>query len=149
MAKSKFQTQFSHDRLEGLKFELPSRVQPQFAYECDINNIVAGCVSTLDNVRPNLTYLDTTTVPDLEQASNMIAEANSQFEKLPSDVRARFGNDPKQLLAFVSDKKNYDEAVKLGFITPNIVDTSTDITAGAVTQPIAGGSVDVSEPSAQ
>lgn len=38
------------------------------------------------------------------------------FEALPSKVRARFGNDPSQMLEFLGDSRNREEAEKLGLV---------------------------------
>ena len=40
------------------------------------------------------------------------------FDSLPSSLRERFSNDPSRLLAFVDDESNFDEAVKLGLLSP-------------------------------
>ena len=45
-----------------------------------------------------------------------IEQAQQGFEQLPSAVRARFKNDPMELVAFVGDNRNAEEAVKLGLL---------------------------------
>jgi len=47
-----------------------------------------------------------------------VQNAMDSFLQLPSAVRARFRHNPQQLLNFIADKANYDEAVQLGLITP-------------------------------
>lgn len=115
----KFKTQFVHDRLSGISFEKPSLTQQSFGFETDINNIVSSMMERnfSPNVNLNQPLFGQVISPDIfENAVNIIAEAKSKFEDLPSYIRQRFDNDPKKLLDFVSDNKNYDEAVKLGFI---------------------------------
>lgn len=46
-----------------------------------------------------------------------VTAVRQYFEALPSKVRARFGNDPSQMLEFLGDEKNREEAVKLGLVT--------------------------------
>jgi len=36
---------------------------------------------------------------------------------LPSKIRDRFGNDPSQLLSFLADSSNKDEAISLGLVS--------------------------------
>jgi phage internal scaffolding protein len=53
---------------------------------------------------------------DYQEYMQTVASANSMFEELPSALRKRFKNDPAQLLSFVHDDKNVDEAHKLGLL---------------------------------
>jgi len=36
--------------------------------------------------------------------------------RLPADLRARFDNDPAQLIQFLENSDNKDEAIKLGLV---------------------------------
>lgn len=53
---------------------------------------------------------------DLQEAYNRILDAQVKFFELPATVRERFGNDPMQLLAFLSVPGNRPEAEKLGLV---------------------------------
>lgn len=91
-----------------------------FKDECDINNIMKRYQATgiIDHVRDaSPQYLDATTF-DFQSAQNIIAEANSIFAAMPSQLRDRFHNDPVELLEFVHNPKNAQEAVSLGFLDP-------------------------------
>lgn len=59
-------------------------------------------------------YGDFSSPVDFQEALNRVIAARSEFDRLPADLRDRFGNDPARLLAFLSDERNADEAVKLG-----------------------------------
>lgn len=61
-------------------------------------------------------YGDFSAIPDLQTALNTVREAEANFMRLPSDVRARFANNPVELVRFVQDDANYDEAVRLGLV---------------------------------
>lgn len=63
-------------------------------------------------------YGDFANAMDYLEARQRIVKAQGAFESLSSDIRKRFANDPAQLLAFLDDKKNHDEAVKLGLVDP-------------------------------
>lgn len=52
----------------------------------------------------------------LQEAYDRILDAQVKFYELPSSVRERFGNDPMQLLAFLSVPGNRPEAEKLGLV---------------------------------
>ena len=41
-------------------------------------------------------------------------QAQQSFESLPSELRAKFENDPAKLISYLSDDKNNAEAIKLG-----------------------------------
>lgn len=89
--------------------------------ECDINTIVKrfGLTGQLpDNVRMPQ-YGDFTGIGDYKDALNAVIEAERSFMEMPADVRARFGNDPQQLLEFVNKEENREEAKKLGFLVPD------------------------------
>lgn len=123
----KFNTRYSYKKVPGLLFDPEnnekdvSLTEQCFAYECDINNIVKMQVPTSVNQKTPL--FNTVFSPDLyEKSLNVIAEASSKFEELPSELRTRFENDPKKLLEFLSDDKNYDEAVKLGLVKRKLSD---------------------------
>jgi len=99
----------------------PSRTQQQFKDQCDINQIMKKYHSTGQITHLRTTpgrYLDTTNVPSYQEALNTIINANDSFNALPSEVRKRLGNDPKNMIDFLSDPNNDDEARKLGLKLP-------------------------------
>ena len=109
------------DRL-SLTFSQPSLTQQHFKDECDINNIFNRYRETgfltdpLARPTEQLQYGDFSTPFDYMAAMNTVVRANEAFADLPSHLRKRFNNDPAELLAFVSDESNVDEAVKLGLM---------------------------------
>ena len=54
--------------------------------------------------------------PDFHEMMNTVVKAQQSFDELPAEIRARFGNDAGQLLSFMDDPANRDEAIKLGII---------------------------------
>lgn len=92
--------------------------QQSFAEECDINTIVKRFGLT-GEVPSNLSMPvsgDFTGVSDFHSAMNMVVRAQEEFMKLPADLRKRFGHDPQELMAFLEDGRNKDEAIKLGLV---------------------------------
>lgn len=101
----------------------PSMTQQQFKDETDVNNIMrkyikTGQITHLNNRKG--AYADLSDAKHFEEAMTVIARSQQAFEQLPSHVRARFGNDPQQMLSFIHDKNNYDEGVKLGIFDPKL-----------------------------
>jgi len=88
--------------------------------ECDINKILKRYAKTgqlPDLIKQNPQYGDFSSVPQYQDALNIVAHANEQFSSLSSNVRSRFHNDPAQFLAFTSDPKNVPEMISLGLVT--------------------------------
>ena len=107
------------------------KTMQQFIAECDINTILArykttGILPEVRNAAP--TYLDATAY-DFQVAQDIVAEAQSIFYNLPSAIRARFDNDPAQLLEFVHNPRNLDESVAMGFIDPSKLPTPKEAPA--------------------
>lgn len=97
-------------------FNKKSMTEQQFKYETDVNNIVKGAISNLPP-RNNMPAFGDFPDPNSYVASmNMVANAHSLFETMPSAIREKFKNDPVEMLKFMSDENNRDEAIKLGLI---------------------------------
>ena len=58
-------------------------------------------------------YMDTDPI-EFQEAMNMIIQANNMFAKIPSGIRKRFGNDPKEFYEFLHNPENMDEMVRMG-----------------------------------
>ncbi|QGH73554.1 MAG: scaffold protein [Microviridae sp. ctITQ3] len=98
-----------------------SMTQQQFKNLCDINQIMkkyenTGMVTHLNSRQG--TYGDFSQVKNFQENLNMVMHAQAAFDSLPAAIRKKFANDPSQLLEFVQDDSNYDEAVKLGLVLP-------------------------------
>jgi len=94
------------------------RTEKSHLKECDIKNIIARYK------RDGLPYpswhqdgdIDVSNFPDFTQAQLVVAQGQSLFHSMPAHVRDRFKNEPANLLAFMRDPKNLEEAVKMGLI---------------------------------
>ena len=99
----------------------PSMVQQHFKEEVDINNIVlkytqTGQISHFMNGKPQ--YGDVPDGADFTDAMNLITDAQSQFDDLPSEIRAHFQNDPRLFLDAVADQDRAEEMREIGLFPP-------------------------------
>lgn len=102
-----------------------SRTKQHFKDECDINQIMEKYARTgvlPIPVNSRAVYGDYSTPFDFQEAQELIIRAREQFEALPSGLRNRFGNDPKNFLAFCSDPGNKKEMGELGLLKEPVGD---------------------------
>lgn len=124
MAKTLFlRTPYNYDTNaasdeSGVACEEPSLAQQQFKDECDINNILHQFnVTGLFPENPlSPRYGDFTGIKDYQSALNAVIAAESEFDALPAQIRARFNNNPEELINFLENKENLDEAISLGLV---------------------------------
>lgn len=130
-----------------------SRTKQSFREECDIKSIIekhrdTGYVN-VNKKRP--LYGDFTKVGDFQSSMDAVVKAQEAFDALPAKIRERFSHNPVNMVNFLSDESNYDEAVKLGLVEKKVVVTTKpadgSTSAGAST-PALGGTVAVPDASA-
>lgn len=122
----------------------PTMTQQQFKDEADINRLVDRFLRTgeVPPVDGRAMYGDFIDVPDGYQAAlNAVIEAQAGFDALPSKTRQRFNNDPAELLSFLQDPKNLDEAVELGLLEKPVPAEPVQATTSA--QPAEPSTVDL------
>lgn len=100
----------------------PSRVQPQFQTESDINVVMkqferTGMLPSGRTDPPH--YGDFTSYSDYHTSMNQIMQAQAGFMELPAPVRLRFNNDPGEFIDFAEDPDNFDEMVEMGLASPD------------------------------
>ena len=61
-------------------------------------------------------YGDFTNIEDFHNANNRIIQAREDFLALPSEIREQFDNDPGQLVEFINDPDNIEEAQEMGLL---------------------------------
>lgn len=94
-----------------------SRTKQSDAESADINFIVSRHTAmeiALMGDTDRQMYGDFSDVGSFQEALEIVNFAQQQFNGLDAKVRARFNNDPAQMLEFVGDPANQDEMVKLG-----------------------------------
>lgn len=114
----KFQTRFKHDRLGRTEPKGETLTRQSEANDVNINTIMRKYRQfgvTPQSVRKGV-YADVSNITDYQQSLDKILTANQAFMSLDSEIRKRFANDPQKLLEFLSNDKNREEAISLGFI---------------------------------
>jgi len=101
---------------------MPTKTQRHMAAECDVNKIMAKYQKTgtiaFKAARMNGTYQNLSDQKTYMESLQTVIEARNAFDALPAQTRKRFDHDPSNLLNFLANDKNYDEAVKLGLVEP-------------------------------
>ena len=102
----------------GLACEEPSLAQQHFKDECDINNILRqfNITGLLPEAPLSPRYGDFSGIGDYHTALNRVMAAKEEFMTLPAQIRARFNNDPANLIEFLENSDNRAEAEELGLI---------------------------------
>ena len=124
MKKSPFlRTPYNYDQdaasnESGLHCEDATLAQQHFKDECDINNILRqfNVTGLLPESTISPRYGDFTGIVDYHSALNQVIAAEDEFMRLPAQTRARFNNDPAQLIDFLDQEENKNEAIKLGLV---------------------------------
>lgn len=97
--------------------EEPSKTDQSFKDEVNVNNIISkfnktGQISHL--AKKQGMYADLSTIEDLHTSLTQVVQAQEAFDSLPAELRRRFGNSPVEMVNFLQDPANDQEAVKLG-----------------------------------
>jgi len=109
-----------HARL-SVTFSRPTMAKQSFKAECDINTIMSqyqktGLITHVREVQG--AYGDFSNVEGYQLSLNQVIAAQEAFDQLPAAMRKRFGNQPSQLMQFLEDPRNLEEAAKLGLVEP-------------------------------
>lgn len=121
---------------EGIFFTEPSMTDQSQFQESDINYIVQKYsdgrtgITTLDLGQDAgvLQYGDTLLPNDYETALDLINAVNEEFYELPSQIRAEFNHNPKELINALSDPRQKARLQSLGLLKE---DTASGSSAGS------------------
>jgi len=105
-----------------------SKTEQTHKDDCDINIIVkryksTGILGNPNNQTRQPMYGDFTNVEEYQTIQNKLVQAQADFDTLSSDIRAKFNNNPAELVEYLSDASNLHEAQELGII-PTIQEKS-------------------------
>lgn len=96
-----------------------SRTKQAFKDQVNVNKIMkkyqkGQMIDHFTTVQPF--YGDVSEIGSYQEALALVMRADELFSAMSSEVRDRFRNDPANMISFLADEKNRDEAVKLGLI---------------------------------
>jgi len=97
--------------------KLPSKTDQSQLAQTDVNNIMAkykktGQITHLAKVQGH--FADLSQIQDLHTSMNQVVMAQQTFDALPSELRLRFQNSPLEMVNFLNNPNNDQEAIKLG-----------------------------------
>lgn len=103
----------------------PSKSDQTQKDSTDVNLLMKKYNNKMANVpSPALgKYADVSAVPQFQDALNQVIEAQNSFDSLPALVRKKFQNSPEEMIHFLSDPSNNEEAQKLGLKTKPVITT--------------------------
>jgi phage internal scaffolding protein len=133
-----FKTKFDKPDRKPFVTTGKSKTQQHFKERVDIKTIVGNYRRTgqlpLSSASP--IYGDFSEIGNYQQCLDRVKAVEADFAGLPAEVRKRFRNNPVELISFVQDERNRDEAERLGLIEPKMeprsVPESTEGTKGGV-----------------
>lgn len=98
----------------------PSLTKQEYKDECDIARIVDTYTRTgfrpYDGAESVGLYADVSELPDYKSSLEYVIAARDSFSQMPIHVKRRFHNNPQELLTFLKDENNREEAEKLGLV---------------------------------
>lgn len=103
--------------------EEPSLTQQAFKEDTDVNIVLERYMKTgeIQLSKKQGFYGDVSEIPDLTQATEIVAKAQQAFDSLDAKIRYEFKNDPRLLMQFLQDPKNKQRGIELGlFNKPEI-----------------------------
>lgn len=95
-----------------------SKVQQDQKNVVDVNSIISRYIRTgkVLSTTKNPNFGDFTGIGDFHQVQNQIKSAENQFMSLPPNIRKLFGNNVGNLVDFISDPGNREQAIELGLL---------------------------------
>jgi len=126
----------------AIKFTQPSKTKQSFKKETQISYMLDQYRKTglINGSNKQQLVGDYTDVPTYQEALNITIQANQQFKKLPAKIRDRFANNPTNMLQFLNDKDNLNEAITLGLVEKSTAasagETGATATSTATTNPV-------------
>jgi len=98
-----------------------SNVEQQHANDQNINTIMRKMRTQgiLPSLKEGGQYGNFTNAQDFQIAQNKIIEAKNDFNRLPAELRKQFDNEPYNLLIYLEDPENREEAIQNGLLPPD------------------------------
>lgn len=133
-----FKTPYQEQERQQISFDGVSLTDQSFKQECDIGFIIENFVKTGQLPESSMSFVDCTTVQKFEDAMQIVAEAKSNFEQLPSSIRDEF-KTVTNYLSYISDPANLKDSYERGLIdktSVNLEDVYPELYQPTVQEPI-------------
>lgn len=134
---------YGDDSKKKLEATGDGRTKQSFKRVCDINGLVAQYKKTgqFPSVARRVPYYaDVSDLGSYQESLNVVIKAREMFDALPVLVRERFRNDPGEMVSFLQDSSNLEEAVKLGLVTMRPDGSGkSEVGAGGASAPAGAG----------
>jgi len=108
------------DKVKPKTLTGPGRTKQEFANEANINTIMERYRRTgqLPSVPfpQEAQFADVSGLGSFAEVQQRVHRAEEAFASLPAKIRTRFNNNSAELVEFLQDGRNYDEAVSLGLV---------------------------------
>lgn len=93
--------------------------QQHLAEDCDINNIIlkharGEAVNIIDPAQ--MIYGDFTSLEDFHSTMNRLKRTEEAWEQMPANIKKRFNQNPGELIEFLNNDANREEAEQLGLV---------------------------------
>lgn len=116
-------------------YERPSRCNPDYKDEVDVNNIMnrflkTGQLTHINQIPMIATEDQVISSLDLQESIHQVREAEAMYNSLNKKLKKQFKN-PQELLQFLDDPKNWDEAREIGLL-PKIKNDDDDKTTTTI-----------------
>ena len=117
----KFFSKYDLPKSPGFSSNKPSLTVQAAGVEADINNIMAkymktGVISPDVISRRQAVFTDIGKFGDYGTLLDAVCAVQEEFDSLKPEIRERFGNSPEELINWLQDSANYDEAVRYGLM---------------------------------
>lgn len=95
------------------------RTKQAFRDQVNINKIIernrkTGMLDFVTSKQPF--YGDVSEIGSYQESLNVVMKAQELFAGMSASVRRRFQNDPLEMIEFLKDEKNREEAIELGIV---------------------------------
>lgn len=113
--RNKFRTKYEPRKVH-LSFKgVVSMTDQQFKDDCSIEGIIRR-YGVIPPAKVVPVGADVSDISDFDECMRRVQSGIDHFASLPSDIRMRFGNDPKAFFAWIADPSNIEEAVRAGLM---------------------------------
>ena len=97
--------------------------------QCDVNKIIAkydktGLITHVSSIKADFGDIP---MVDYKEMHDRLVKMQNEFDKLPYQVKKRFGNSSYNLIAFMENAENRKEAEELGLISRSWTDKTDGI----------------------